>query len=357
MAPIETASTLPASWYTDPARLPLEMQHAFRRTWQFAAPLEQLQKPGDYLAIELLEQIPLLLLRDQEGALRAFYNVCRHRAGRLASGAGSRRALQCQYHGWTYGLDGRLRTTPELDGIQDFDKDAFCLAPVQVETWGPFAFVNLDPHAPPLAEWLGRIPDETAGLNLAGMRRVERRDYLVNANWKVYIDNYLEGYHVPMVHPGLFRELDYEKYRVDTFRYYSSQYAPIRPWRPGDERVRVYTQDGDDQALYYWIFPNFMLNIYMGSLQINVIVPRGHAQTLTIFEWYYPPDAGAAEMQKLRESIAFSDQIQAEDIQVCEDVWRGLNSGVYDRGRYAPRKENGVYHFHQLLQEFVGELS
>jgi choline monooxygenase len=353
---LSRASTIPACWYTDPAMLAREKETIFRRTWQYAASLNQLRFPGNYVAVDVAG-IPIVLTRDLDSVLRAFYNVCRHRAGVVARGAGNRRTLQCQYHGWLYGLDGSLRTTPEFEGVEDFCKEAFGLIPIRLETWGPFAFVNMDPEAPALLETLGQIPHETEKFDFNGMRPFERRNYYVNANWKVYVDNYLEGYHVPVAHPGLYRELDYANYRVDTFRYYSSQYAPIRPVKAEDAQGRRYTVlEGDEKAYYYWIFPNFMLNIYLGMLQINVIVPLSHDRTLTIFEWYFTDPGTPESWNNLQESIEFSDEIQQEDIELYEDVWRNLQTGIYDRGRYSVKRENGVHHFHGLLAEFLKDV-
>lgn len=352
---LSRAHTIPAHWYTDPARLELEHRRIFRRTWQFAASLDQLRFPGNYVAVDVVG-VPVVVVRDLRGNLRAYYNVCRHRAGVVAQGAGNRKTLQCRYHGWLYDLDGTLRTAPEFEGVQDFDKCDYGLIPIRIETWGPFAFVNMSNDGPSLLETLGNIPAETARFNFEGMRRVERRDYYVNANWKVYIDNYLEGYHVPVAHPGLYRELDYAQYRVDTFRYYSSQYAPIRPVRAEDAAGRVYTAlQGDDKAFYYWIFPNFMLNIYLGMLQINIIVPLSYDRTLTIFEWYFSDPGTPETWNTLQDSMAFSDEIQREDIEICEYVWRNLLVGVYDAGRYCVKRENGVHHFHGLLYEFLND--
>ncbi len=347
------AATIPAAWFTDPARFELENKEIFQRTWQYAASLDQLRFPGNFVAVDVVG-IPIVVTRNLEGELRAFFNVCRHRAGRVAKGAGNRKTLQCAYHGWLYDLDGKLKTTPEFEGVENFDKLDFGLVPMRVENWGPFVFVNMDKNAPWLREWLGHIPEETEQFDFSKMRRVERRDYYVNANWKVYVDNYLEGYHVPIAHPGLYRELDYEKYRVDTFRYYSSQYAPIRPVRGEDPAGRHYTAlEGDDKAYYYWIFPNFMLNIYLGMLQINIIVPLSYDRTLTIFEWFFSDPGTPETWNNLQDSMAFSEEIQNEDIEICEDVWRNLQTGVYDRGRYCVKRENGVHHFHGLLNEFL----
>jgi choline monooxygenase len=347
------ATTLPATWYTDPAVLDEEQSKIFRRTWQYAAALEQLRLPGNFVAVDVVG-VPIVLTRDLQGELRAFYNICRHRAGVVARGTGNRKTLQCQYHGWLYGLDGCLRTTPEFDGVANFEPGDYGLIPVRVETWGPFAFVNMDDGAPSLLETLGKIPVETARFAFDGMRRVARRDYYIEANWKVYIDNYLEGYHVPVAHPGLYRELDYANYRVETFRYYSAQHAPIRPVATEDEAGRRYkVMQGDQHAYYYWIFPNFMLNIYLDMLQINIIVPLGHNRTLTIFEWFFAEPGTAESWNGLQDSIAFSDEIQQEDIVLCEDVWRNMQVGVYDRGRFSPKRENGVHHFQSLIYEFL----
>lgn len=343
------ADTIPADWYTDPAMLAREKKSVFNKSWQFATSLDQLRFPGNFVAVDVVGT-PVVVTRDANGVLRAFYNVCRHRAGVVARGAGNRKSLQCQYHGWLYGLDGCLRTTPEFEGVQNFRKEDFGLVPIRVETWGPFAFVNMDNDAPSLLSVLGKIPQETAHFNFDGMRKMKRMDYIVNANWKIYVDNYLEGYHVPIAHPGLFKELDYEQYRVDTYQYYSSQYAPIRPIRNEDASGRIYTAlQGDDKAFYYWIFPNFMLNIYLGMLQINIIVPLSHDKTLTIFEWYFADPGTPDTWNNLQSSIDFSDEIQKEDIELCEDVWRNLQTGIYTQGRYCVKRENGVHHFHGLL--------
>jgi len=262
--------------------------------------------------------------------------------------------LQCQYHGWTYDLDGKLRNAPEFDGVENFNKDDFGLLPIRVETWGSFAFVNMDESAPPLMDVLGKIPEETSSFDFSALRKVERRDYIVNANWKVYIDNYLEGYHIPIAHPGLFKEVDYDKYRVDTFRYYSSQYAPIRPVRAEDSAGRIFTElKGDEQAFYYWVFPNFMVNMYPGLIENNVVVPLSHNKTLVIFEWYFADPGTPEAWSSLQDSIEFGDKIQQEDMELCEDVQHNLEAGVYKQGRYSVKRENGVHHFHSLMQEFL----
>ncbi len=190
-------------------------------------------------------------------------------------------------------------------------------------------------------ELLGDMPAH----DYSGFRLAQRKTWELDCNWKVYVDNYLEGYHIPIVHPGLFRELDYAKYRTETKRSYSIQIAPTRT----PERIR--TSGGDDQVRYFWIFPNLMLNVYPDNFSTNLIVPLGPGRTATLFDWYFKdPDAARAQID---ETVAFSDEIQIEDIDICEAVQRGLRSATYDTGRYSPRRENGVHHFHCLYQEVM----
>jgi choline monooxygenase len=301
----------------------------------------------------------VVVARDRQGVLRAFSNVCRHRAGPIAQGCGSRNVLRCAYHGWTYTLDGRLIGTPDVEGVEFFDRSTMGMVPLRCETWEQFIFVNFDLQAEPLAAYLGQIPEQSRGFRFARLELAERRDYVLDCNWKVYVDNYLEGYHIPMAHPGLMREIDYSQYRTETFRYYSQQFAPIRALKPEDGTHggarRTYTPGTGTlkEALYFWVFPNLMLNIYPDNISTNLIVPLAHDKTLTIFEWFFDDAKSAAARERMKRAIAFSDEVQQEDIGLCQAVQRGLQSATYDRGRYSPKRENGVHHFHLLLSEFL----
>ena len=358
--PLSRAATLPARYYLDPAYLEREKDRVFGGTWQLVARADELSRIGDFVPVTVLDE-PIVITHALDDTLKAFYNVCRHRAGQVALTKGNRRSLQCKYHGWTYGLDGALRACPEMEETEGFTKEEFGLHPVRVESWGPFVFVNLDPSAPALAEVMGEIPSEVAaaGYDVDRMRLVERRDYVIDCNWKVYVDNYLEGYHLPIAHPQLYRELDYDSYRVEEFRYYSKQHAPIRELREGEElgRDRRYlrTPDGEEDALYYWLFPNTMFNIYQDNMSSNVILPLGPDRTMTIFEWYFAEPGTGPGWESMQQTIAFSDEIQQEDIVICEQVQRGLRSRAYDTGRFSAKRENGVYHFQNLYREFLGE--
>ena len=345
------ATTIPSRWYTDPAMLSIEIERIFGATWQLVGRLDQVRQPGDFFSCWVGDE-PLVVTRDTAGELHAFYNVCRHRAGAVAEGCGNRKTLQCMYHAWTYGLDGKLLNTPEFEGVRNFDKSQYGLRQVQVGNWGPFVFVNLDLAVPPLSEVLGGIPAETAHLPLERMRFYKRVDYELNCNWKVYVDNYLEGYHIPVAHPGLFKEIDYKQYAVETFRYYSKQHAPIRE-KPDSLLRRNLEVGANAQALYYWLFPNLMLNAYPDNVQINVIVPLSHERTLTIFEWYVLDADRPDQVDDFHKSFKFSDLVQKEDIDICESVQKRLKSRAYDVGRFSVARENGVHHFHGLLAEFL----
>jgi choline monooxygenase len=335
------ASTIPSDYYIDPSVLASEKRNVFARTWQLAGRGDQVREKGQFLTTTVADE-PLLIVRGDDGELRALSNVCRHRAGPVAKGEGKRPVLQCGYHGWTYALDGSLLRTPEMDGVECFDRQSFALPRFRIDAWNDLLFVNLDPAASPLREFLGDL----ATVSFGGFRLAARKEWLVNCNWKVYVDNYLEGYHIPIVHPSLFREIDYPHYRTETGRNYSIQYAPLK--RP--QRIR--TSDPNAKTDYYWLFPNLMLNVYPDNFSTNLIVPLGPDRTLTVFEWFFrDPDAAKAEIE---QTIAFSDEIQLEDIEICEAVQRGLRSSTYESGRYSPVRENGVHHFHGLYAAAMG---
>jgi len=364
---IECAQTLASKFYTDPPILDIEKARIFRRTWQLVGTLSQdcgevndvkrtISDPETFFTAEVAGE-PVVVVRDKQGTLRAFSNVCRHRAGPIALGSGCKNVLRCAYHGWTYTLDGRLIGTPDVEGVEFFDRSAMGMFPLRLETWGQFIFVNFDPNAVSLSAYLGKIPEQARGFQFDGLQLAERRDYVIACNWKVYVDNYLEGYHIPIAHPGLMREIDYAQYRTDTYRYHSQQFAPIRAMKSEEAAERLYDPGtGLHEALYFWVFPNLMLNIYPDNIQTNVIVPLSHDKTLTIFEWFFHDAASEKNRERVKRAIAFSDEVQQEDIALCESVQRGLRSSTYDRGRYSVKRENGVHHFHMLLGEFLGQV-
>ena len=350
---IRRASTIPARLYIDPVYLELERERVFARTWQLVGRLEQVAESGRFFTAEIGND-SVVVLRDGD-TLRGFYNVCLHRAGPVAHGCGKRQTLQCKYHGWTYTLKGELLRAPEMEGVERFHPEDMRLRSVAVAAWGPLVFVNLDGTAPPLDDMLETIPGRVAHFGCESMRYVMRKEYELACNWKVYVDNYLEGYHIPVVHPSLHKEIDYDSYRVEPYRYSSIQHAPLRPVQgPAADRKYDPSVAEIPEAVYGWLFPNVMLNVYMGQMQTNVVVPLAHDRTVVVFEWFASkPPVDPASDPAWSRLVEFSDAIQAEDVDICETVQRNLRSRVYDRGRYSAKRENGVHHFHSLLHEFL----
>lgn len=331
------ATALPARYYAGDATA-LDRRAVFARSWQLAAHMAQLDGRGDHVVAEIAG-VPLLIVRGDDAELRALHNVCRHRAGPLAicDGRAAKR-LRCRYHGWTYALDGRLQSAPEMSGAMDFDVGAIRLPQACVALWRGFVFVALG-EAPPLTDVLDGIDARIGSDALAGYALHRREAYDIACNWKVYVDNYLEGYHVPHIHPELNRMLDYRSYVTELTRWHSLQCSPLES-----------TDDlyGNGEALYYWIWPNTMLNILPSRLQTNRVLPLGPKRCRVEFDFYYPDDAnGVARRER---DLAFSDSVQKEDVDICERVQRGLGSGSYVAGRLNPLRESGVHHFHELLR-------
>jgi choline monooxygenase len=202
---------------------------------------------------------------------------------------------------------------------------------------------------------LREVPSQSGCFDLENMKLYERREYKVECNWKVYIDNFLEGYHLPSVHPGLNKELDYSQYKTTTFERHSLQTSPIRGPENEDTTPRRYKQSQDElRADYFWIFPNWMLNCYPDNMSLNIVVPTAPERTSVIFEWYFTEDMLKTDVPQ--QSVRFSDEIQLEDGHICEVVHRNLHSRSYDRGRYSVKQEKCVHHFHRLYASTMVQL-
>lgn len=337
------AYTLPADWYYDSQILEEEKENVFGKTWQLVGREEQVSEMGQYFTANICDE-PIVVTRGNDKILRAFSNVCRHRAGLVAVGEGKRNTLQCNYHGWTYNLEGKLKAAPEFEDVECWDKENVCLPQFRVETWAGLVFVNLDNNCRPLIETCGDLSSFIKH-DMASMKLAARKDWFIDCNWKTYIDNYLEGYHIPIVHPALHKELDYASYRTETKKYFSIQHSPLRDNAPG--RLRLSESETENQAQFLWVYPNIILNVYCDNFSTNLIVPLSPEKTLTIFEWYFlEPEKN---QDKIKATVEFSDEIQIEDINICETVQKNLHSRTYKNGRYSVKRENGVHHFHELL--------
>ena len=329
-------TALPASAYYDPADLEAERRAIFAREWLYVADASQLASHGDYVAAQIAG-FPVIVLNDG-GALRAFYNVCRHRGGPLLwDGEGACKVLVCRYHGWSYGLDGSLQTA------RDFGDDALptgelSLDSVRVEAWRGLIFVNLGAGAPPLVEWLGGFAAECAPFPLESFRATHRSTHRIAANWKVYAENYQEGYHIPLVHPGLNRQIDARQYVVETHSGYSVHRAP--------------TRDGSvTSGVWLWRFPGLALNVYPDGMCVESYAPDGAGATRIDYAFFFAEGTGADEVES---TIASSNAILDEDRIICEAVQRNMESGVYRGGVISPRHEGGVAQLQSLVNRALG---
>jgi choline monooxygenase len=346
--PLATASTIPAEWYTDRRVLDLEHDAVFARSWQLVGRVDQLRAAGDFVTWELPGGEPIVIVRGEDDALRGFFNVCRHHAAAVVSEpSGSARVLRCPYHGWTYALDGALKGTPDFAGVCDFDRAANGLVPIAIGVWEHWVFARIDRGGPSLEEWLGRdLIARVAALDIGALRWMERRRYTVDCNWKVFVDNYLDGgYHVPHLHKGLDSVLDYSAYTIELGERFCLQSSPMV--RDGAEERTADVRTGA-RASYFWLYPNLMLNCYADAMDSNLVIPRGVAQTDVIFDYFFA-DVGDAARRRNLASIAVSEQIQEEDVAICASVQRGLASRAYTAGRMSVRREAGEHLFHRLL--------
>jgi choline monooxygenase len=345
--PLERASTIPAPWYRDPRIAELERVSVFSKTWQFVGRLDQLGNKGDFLTADLAGE-PLVVVRGDDGKLRAFYNVCRHHAAAVVvEPHGSAKQFRCPYHGWTYGIDGALKGMVEFEGVCDFDRAANGLVPIRLDTWENFVFVNLDGRAAPLQDFLGTVPKVVAPLELTTkLRYFDRRVYTLNCNWKVYVDNYLDGgYHVPHAHKGLASVIEYTQYTIENFERACLQSSPLSSDANSAPGVAA-TRQG--RAFYLWIYPNFMINAYEGVMDTNLVLPLGVDNCAVVFDYYFADITPVAQLRN-RESIAVSEKVQDEDMAICDSVQRGLGSRAYIAGRLSVRREAGEHLFHRLL--------
>jgi choline monooxygenase len=353
--PLAEASTIPASWYTNEELFELEERTVFARNWQVAARSDQVSSPGDYVTNEIAGE-PVVIVRGSDGLLRGFFNVCRHHAAAVMTAAeGHAAQMRCPYHGWTYSLEGELKGTPDFAGVCNFDRAGNDLIPVEIATWEKWVWARIGkqqlPHQAQSNHSLSEViePDlatQIKTLDFSKLRWLERRRYTLNCNWKVFVDNYLDGgYHVPHLHKGLDSVLDYSNYTIENGARFCLQSSPMVR-AEDDENMSAVRSGG--RALYYWLFPNFMINYYEGVLDTNFVRPLSVDRTEVIFDFYFADVSDEARAHNLA-SIEVGDRIQQEDLDICESVQRGLRSRAYHAGRLSVRREAGEHLFHRLL--------
>ncbi len=342
--------TLPARWYVDGDVFQLERDRIFRRTWQYAGPADWVAEPGDVFACDA-GHVPLAVVRDEAGELRAHVNVCRHRGHLVVSGRANRRSLQCPYHAWTFGLDGRLNAVPRSEREPDLDPSCLGLLPASVDTWGPFVFVNPDPQAAPLADALGDLPGRMleAGLDLATVRFRERREWPLEVNWKVAIENDLECYHCPVAHPGFSNliDVDPDRYKLEVSPTFLSQFGPLREApRNGTAPFDAHGELPRTQSHLLW--PNVSINVNPGRPNVGMHLwrPDGHQRIAGISDYYFAPDATEEWISQMLE---FDREVGNEDMDLVRNVQRGLASGMVTEGRVLLESEQLVHRFQAMV--------
>jgi choline monooxygenase len=332
--PLEEAYALPSSYYTEDKVYNREVDSIFRNTWQAVGRVDQLPEAGNYFTVNVAGE-PIVVTRGEDMEIRAFSNVCRHRAAEVMHGCGKASRMRCPYHGWTYDLTGKLKGVPEFDGVKNFCREENGLPEFRVETFGQLIFVNMGPGGSNLIAFLHPLA------SLPDVKFAARKEYEIACNWKVFVDNYLDGgYHVNYIHPELASVVDYKNYRTELHENCNVQIAPLE----AGNNVRTGT------AEYWWIFPNLMINIYDGVMDTNHVFPLGKDRCLVWMDFYFGKDK---DQEYIDKSIQVADKIQAEDVDICESVQRGLQSKLYNAGRFSVKRENGGYQFHQMIQRWL----
>lgn len=345
------AWTIPSEFYTDPAVFDLARERIFARSWQFVGNGDLISVPGAAWPTTLLEghlDEPILFTRDRDDVVHALSNVCTHRGNIVCEGATNGNSLRCRYHGRRFGLDGKLQHMPEFEGVEGFPAPSDDLPRVPFGTWRNLLFAGVEPRCK-LDEYLAEVEERVGFLPIDDyVAAPERgRDYLVQGHWALYVDNYLEGFHIPYIHAALNATLDYGTYRTILLRHGNLQLGTAAAGEPAFDLPTGHPQSGERiAAFYFWLFPNLMLNFYPWGLSVNVVRPLGPSLTKVSFI----PFVG--DPSKLDQGAgAQLDRVEREDEAVVELVQRGLRSRFYRQGRYSPTRENGVHQFHQLICE------
>ena len=339
--------TLPYAWYSDPEILRREEERILTPAWQYAGHTGQLGAGAGYFAARA-GRTPIVVTRDSEGEIHAFVNVCRHRGSVIATGESSRETLQCPYHAWTYGLDGRLITAPRAKREGGIESPELGLVQLRLDTWGPLVFVNPDPDAAPLEEFLDGMPERIAdaGIDLDALRFLQRSESDLECNWKVSAENFLECYHCPTAHPGFSAVMDVsvDSYLLETSGGRMTQHGPPRPEPRG-----AYDPTGEvERGQFHLLFPGTVINVMPGrpNFSIGPIVPSAPEKTYRFLDYFVAADADEAWIE---ESLAFDAQVGAEDRVLIERVQAGMRAGLIEDGRLLPESEQLIAHFQALV--------
>ncbi len=351
---IRRARTLPGRFYRDEGLFEAQVDRLFAQSWQWLADIEGLDEPGRVRPENLLPGCldePLVLSRDLTGRLRCFSNICTHRANPVVTREGRHQFLRCGYHGRCFELDGRFRSMPGFEAAEDFPGPEDSLAPLNPVCLGPMVFVGLQ-AVMDFHDWLAPVRQRLPWFDFDGLEFApdRSRDYQVEAHWALYCENFLEGFHIPYVHPGLDSGLAEGGYHTERLENGVLQIGQAAPGEPAFDLPDDSPEAGQSIAgFYFWLFPNLMLNFYPWGLSLNQVIPETRHRTRVRFRSY------VADPARLDQGAGGDlHQVELEDEAVVEAVHRGVQSRLYDRGRYSPEHEVGVHHFHRLLVRALG---
>jgi choline monooxygenase len=349
---IRKASTLPASFYREKSVFEEVREKIFSNTWLYVADSNVVKNPGDVYPFTLLEGVldePLVLTRDKEGQLHCLSNVCTHRGKIVVEKPGNMGMLRCGYHGRCFRLDGSFKSMPEFQQAENFPTTDDNLAHIAIQEWMGMIFLSLNPTYSfeeatfPIRQCTAWMPLDTLEFEAEGTK-----EYFIQSNWALYCDNYLEGFHIPFVHPALNQALDFKQYDYELFRYCNLQIGIAEEGEPCFNIPPGYQDFGKNlYAYYFWLFPNLMLNFYPWGLSLNVVEPLSHEHTKVHFRTYRFRDF------PFNRAVNNLEKTEMEDEEVVESVQRGIQSRFYRQGRFSPTMEKGVHHFHRLVEEFL----
>ena len=304
---IENQITLPSKWYFENSYMEREKTEIFLKEWQLVGSRTQIRNPGEILLAEVANN-PVIVICQKDNTLKAFYNVCQHRGGPLAYENCSVSKLQCKYHGWVYELNGDLKNARGFNEAE-LNVEDFGLQPIHVTEWMGQVFVNLSNSPQDLNQHIDEIKTLTSPIDFSDYVFKFRESYQIRCNWKVYMDNFLEGFHIPFVHPELNRVIDYKSYKTEIYERFSLQWCPL------DSELSPYGKSAnseENKAFYFTIYPNIILNIAPGRLQTNIVEPKSSKTCVVHFDYHFDNP----EEADIEQDADFSEMVQQEDILI-----------------------------------------